>query len=410
MLTNLKKIAIYTISSLFIIFSAAVLAENWHYSIIVDAGSTGSRLHLFRYNADTSLPIIEDMPLYPNKTSTALTSFTKDPDTVKSSLDTLFNTAITTLNNEGVAPQIVSVSILGTAGMRLLRPDEQQAIYNTLSEHLKKPPYLFTSVTAKTITGEEEGIYDWLDVNYLAKNFNNSQLTLGCIDMGGASMEIVFATQETQPANNDNVTTLIVNGQKYTLYSKSILGLGQDVARKNIADTEASASCYPSGYPFSPSINGSFNFDACKDLYGTKILIKYLTENDLFAIPRQQKFIALGSIFYSFKFFAPDSTTEQATQAPQKATLENNIKNICTMRWQDLKQHHSTDNYLANDCANGVYIDELLFGTNGYQLQDSQLFQISNTINQQPIDWSLGAILSQLVTSETNSSSTMVAS
>jgi len=399
MLNNLKTITIYIISSLFIIFSAGALAENWHYSIIVNAGSSGSRLHLFRYNADTSLPVIEDMPLDPNnKTNVALDSFAKDPNNVKSSLDPLFNTAITALKNEGVAPQTVPVSILGTAGMRRLPLNEEQAIYNTISDYLKKPPYSFTSVTARTITGKEEGIYDWLDVNYLAKNFNNSQPTLGCIDMGGASMEIVFATQ---PADNENITTLIVNKQKYTLYSKSILGLGQDDARKNIGDPETSASCYPSGYaeyPLSPSIQGNFKFDTCKDLYDTKILRKLLAKNDLLAIPRQQKFIAFGSIFYSFKFFAPGSTTEQATQPLKEATLENNIKSICTMSWQDLKQQYSTDNYLANDCANGVYIDELLFGANGYQLQDSQLFKISNTLNQKPIDWALGAILNQLIT------------
>lgn len=402
MLNNLKRIVIYTISSLFIIFNTAVLAENWHYSIIVNAGSSSSRLHLFRYNTNTSLPTIKDMPLDPNnKTNVTLDSFTKEPNNVKSSLDTLFNTAITTLKNEGVAFQTVPVSILGTGGMRLLSLNEQQAIYNTISDYLKKPPYSFTSVTARTISGKEEGIYDWLDVNYLAKNFNNSQPTLGCIDMGGASIEIVFATPETQPADNENMTTLIVNKQKYTLYSKSILGLGQDAARKNIGDPETSTSCYPLGYseyPLSPSSKGNFKFDTCKDLYDTKILKKLLAKNDLLAIPHQQQFIAFGSIFYSFKFFAPDLTTEQATQIPSEAILENNIKSVCTMSWQDLKRRYPTDNFLANDCANGVYIDELLFGANGYELQDSQLFKISNTLNQEPIDWALGAVLNQLIT------------
>lgn len=408
MLTHLKIVTLCAISALLIIFSAAALAENWHYSIIVNAGSSGSRLHLFRYNTTDSLPIIEDMPLSNSNTHVALDSFAKkDTKTMASSEDpeteppflAIFDTAITALQHEGADPQTVPVSILGTAGMRVLPPHEQQAIYHALSDYLKQPPYSFTSVTAKTLSGEEEGIYDWLDVNYLAKNFNPSQPTLGCIDMGGASMEIVFATQDIQPAANENITTLTVNKQKYTLYSKSILGLGQDAARKKLGDAATSASCYPTGYsqaPLSPSIKGNFKFDTCKDLYDANILKQLLPQDDPAAIPHQQKFIGLGSIFYSFKFFVPEATTQQATQSPKEATLANNIKSTCALNWQDLKQQHPANNYLATSCANGVYVDELLFGTHGYQLQDAQLVTISDTLNQQPLDWTLGALLYQL--------------
>lgn len=61
-----------------------------------------------------------------------------------------------------------------------------------------------------------------------------------------------------------------------------------------------------------------------------------------------------------------------------------------------LKATYPTNNYLANECANGAYIDELLFGKSGFDLNDLQL-QITNTINQHPIDWALGALLYQII-------------
>ena len=49
-----------------------------------------------------------------------------------------------------------------------------------------------------------------------------------------------------------------------------------------------------------------------------------------------------------------------------------------------------------NMCADAIYIDELLFGQYGYSFQDGQL-DIQNSINRQPIDWPLGALLYQLL-------------
>ncbi len=383
----LKTLITCILGSLLMGFTTVALAVDWNYSIIVDAGSSGSRLYLFRYHTDTSLPTIEDISVIPNKTNEPLASFDTNP-TVIFSLDSLFNAAITTLQAQGVDPKTVPVSLFGTAGMRLLLLDKQQLIYNTMIEHLKTQ-YSFTSITAKTISGKEEGIYDWLDVNYLANNFTESGSTLGSIDIGGASMEMVFATKEGQ---SDKAITLIINGQTYTVYSNSVLGLGQDEALKNINLDMASASCYPAG---SLSTNDHFDFNACNKLY-SNVLNNTLQQNDKPSIPDQQKFIAFGSVYYVFKFFAPAPTLSQITLTLNKNTLEKNINIVCTTAWQALKEKYPTDNYLSSECANGIYIDELLFGINGYQLQGSQL-EISNVIDQKPIGWPLGALLYQLI-------------
>lgn len=168
----------------------------------------------------------------------------------------------------------------------------------------------------------------------------------------------------------------------------------------------AHGSCYPAGYS-SSSIIGSFDFNTCSNLYSRVLNNTYqlkdkpiLVTDQQEIIPiisEQQKFVAFGSVYYAFKFFTPPPTLSQITQAPNRKMLENSINSICATTWQALQEKYPGNAYLANECANGIYIDQLLFNKNGLLLEDTQL-QITNTINQQPIDWPMGALLYQLTT------------
>lgn len=201
---SIKTLILCIFSTMFICFSASALADNWNYSIIVDAGSSGSRLHLFRYQMDANaLPIIEDISVTPNQTKIPLASANV------SSIDDLLSAAITALNTAGIDPKTVPIRIYGTAGMRLLTQDQQREIYRAVYTHLGQYP--FSPIIVRTILGEEEAIYDWLDVNYLKKTFTDSSETVGIIDVGGASMEIAF----DMPPNMqfEGTTSVFIHGK-----------------------------------------------------------------------------------------------------------------------------------------------------------------------------------------------------
>lgn len=397
-----KTIGRIILSTLLIVFAPITFAaDNWQYSIIVDAGSSGTRLHLFQYQLDadspaTNLPTIKNIPIDVHRIDTALASFELNPDAASTVLDSLFNEALEVLDTLNVNPKNVSVSIFATAGMRLLSEDAQNAIYAAIVKHLKQK-YTFSSIKARTISGEEEGIYGWIAVNYLGNKFTNTSKTDGIINLGGASMQIVFAVEDTAviESNKSAMTTIVINGNTYTLYHHSTLGLGINEAQKSVDSNLASYLCYPTGsLPLQQDKNSFFSFAGCSTLYS------YILQNklDKVSIPKQENFVVFGSGLYNvYKFFAPAIPIVLMSADSRHAALENNIDMICNTPWpwQNLAGQYSNE-FLLNECTHGVYIHELIYGNSGYSLQDSQV-QILNTLNQQSINWGWGALFYQIM-------------
>lgn len=374
---KLAFILILSLTSLLPVFAA-----NPQYAIIVDAGSSGSRLHLFKYQiqTDSSLPAITD--IFSSKVTPGLSSFVDSPQMAGESLKNLFDQATEQLQNQQVDLKTVPVSILATAGMRLLPPEKQKAIYDNISAYLQSH-YSFTIKSIATISGTMEGVYDWLDVNYLAGNFQPNGHATGIIDMGGASTQIVYATNSV----SENTVTFKLNGKDVTLFSKSFLGLGQDQARLSINTATNAASCYPQNFSVADVIKGDFNFASCRKLYADLIQSYHVVEQ----IPQvmNESFLAFSGVYFAYNFLRVDST-------PDQATVEKSIQTVCSTSWEDLKQSYPKipEKYLATYCANATYIDELL--NNTYYVNPSKML-VAYQINGNDIDWPLGALLFTLL-------------
>jgi apyrase len=365
---------------LFTSLANTAYANNLHYSIIVDAGSTGSRLHLFQYETGKGLPDMKEV--FSESVKPGLSSFAKNPEAAGESLKKLLDDVVISLKNQSIEPQAVSINVMATAGMRLLPADTQQAIYKNVKHYIQSN-YTFSIDQIETVSGKMEGVYGWLDVNYLANNFQNKTATVGSIDMGGASTQIAFATQDT--SKSDNEVTVKIGENTYRIFSKSFLGLGQDQALAAMNQHTAADTCYPVNYPINGQM-GSFNFTTCGSIYADVIHDHHVAEE--IAPLAGQQFIVYSGSYYTYKFFGVDAT-------PDQAIVEQRIQEVCSKSWEQLQQAYPTEapKYLANYCANEVYFDNLFYGT--YQLQGSQL-KVTAKINQQDIDWSVGALLFKL--------------
>lgn len=371
------------IAVIIVFANTASLASTPQYAIIIDAGSTGSRLHLFQYETTDKLPIIED--LFSEEVKPGISSFANPADAAVS-LNKLFDDAQIQLNAKQINPNIVSVHVLATAGMRLLPADKANDIYQAIRVSLQEH-YTFTIGDVATVPEKMEGVYGWLDVNYLANNFNSeTDTTVGIIDMGGASTEIAFSTRDT--SRSDAVTNMTINGVSYQVFSKNFLGLGQDQSRAAMNANETAAACYPTNYALVTGGSGSFNIATCSILYADLIKQHQVAEQIL-PITQQQHFVAYSGAYHDYHFLDADSN-------PLQTNVEQRIQSICTQSWEQLKTNYTSiqEKYLANYCANSVYVTSLLFGT--YQLQDGQL-EVKNKINDKSIDWTLGALLWKLV-------------
>lgn len=120
-----------------------------------------------------------------------------------------------------------------TAGMRLLAVDEQRTLLRAVYKYLhSNSPFLVKESRVSMISGEQEGIYGWLTVNYLMDTFLLNQGTLGFVDMGGASSQLTFATSDSKKKKvfSIGVKSLAGEVQHYQVFSASILGSGVNQA------------------------------------------------------------------------------------------------------------------------------------------------------------------------------------
>lgn len=275
--------------------------------------------------------------------------------------------------------------ILATAGMRGLTNEKQQAIYNSVNDYVKN--YSFKASVAKTIPGFREGIYDWIAVNYLNHSLDGvfPRNRLGILDMGGASTEIAYDTLFYRP----NTYSFHLGPRSYQIFSYSFLNLGNKQALEKLSQFGDSAYCYPQGYPYSADekSEGRFSISLCNAA----------TQNEVasFNVPQitgllnpYVRYVAFSGYYYTFNFFNAGSSL---------AELARSIYQVCSIHnWSQLKAMYPKvpEKYLSTYCFNGVLTHNLLGKPVGYGFsQHSDHLIVANTVNNQSIDWPLGAAI-----------------
>ncbi|KDN41227.1 nucleoside phosphatase GDA1/CD39 [Tilletiaria anomala UBC 951] len=228
------------------------------YALMIDAGSTGSRVHVYKFNFCEKAPELEDE--FFDKVQGGLSNFKDNPSGAADSLRPLLEKALqrVPLSLRACAP----IAVKATAGLRLLGPQQSEAILAEVRNMLEKD-YPFPIADGKDINGrrqgvkgvqimdgKEEGVYAWITVNYLLNRIGASQGAIGrstaehsrtaaVIDLGGASTQIVFEptfkTNSQGMSPGKHVYELKDFGARpLTLYQNSYLGYGLMEARNSI--------------------------------------------------------------------------------------------------------------------------------------------------------------------------------
>ncbi len=366
------------IAFIFLIFK---LFFYHHYTIFVDAGSNGSRLFIYEYTGTKKNPVIHNV--FTDSTVPGLSSYASNPQAAANSLDPLLDHAKYYLYTHLIFQSAVKINILATAGMRLLPLTTQQIIYDSILQNVKKN-YQFKLGEFRTITGKEEGLYGWLDINYLARRFQRNLPTFGSIDMGGASSQIAFETDDITQSNDFFIFTL--NKKQVKVFSRSFQGLGNVQSLLIMNKSSQARNCYPKNYPLSNTL-GRFNFKNCEKIFETYILTFPI--NTLNLMLKDKIFVAYSAIYHTVNFFDVVKLSDQNI-------LKDKIQSVCNNEWGTVQKLYPTVNikYLSSACAMGVYINELLYDT--YQLKSEQLIVVQK-IRQKDINWTLGKMLFDLI-------------
>ncbi|KAL8864429.1 MAG: hypothetical protein Q9174_007361, partial [Haloplaca sp. 1 TL-2023] len=219
------------------------------YALMIDAGSTGSRIHVYRFNNCGNTPELEheEFKMTEKKEGgSGLSSYKDDPEGAAKSLDVLMDVAMQTVPDK--LKSCSPVAVKATAGLRKLGEEGSKKILAAVRTRLETQ-YPFPVVSeemggVEVIDGKDEGVYAWITTNYLLGKIGgpDKSPTAAVFDLGGGSTQIVFEPTFKSPskgmpetlAEGDHKYKLKFGGRDFNLYQHSYLGYGLMEARKSI--------------------------------------------------------------------------------------------------------------------------------------------------------------------------------
>ncbi|CAM9200016.1 unnamed protein product [Phaeothamnion confervicola] len=181
--------------------TAVAAGRPFDYAIVVDAGSSGSRVYVYELrNEDGELRVVGRPGA---KVLPGLSSYEAAPEGAGPYLMPLFDAAAAMI--PAACHRTTPVFVKSTAGMRLVAEAAQQAVYDSIHAHMAAAaaagafPFLLPRSHLGTIDGDMEAYYAVLSTNYLEGRIDARRRpighpagVLGALDMGGASTQIIF--------------------------------------------------------------------------------------------------------------------------------------------------------------------------------------------------------------------------
>lgn len=220
------------------------------YALMIDAGSTGSRIHVYRFNNCGQTPELEDEVFkmtVPREGGSGLSSYKEDSEGAAKSLDMLMKVAMDSVPEP--LKSCTPIAVKATAGLRKLGPELSENILRAV-RHRLETQYPFPLVDdqhggVEVMDGKDEGVYAWITTNYLLGNIGGPAKTptAAVFDLGGGSTQIVFEPTFPLAADGgmpekmkegDHKYELSFGGRDFTLYQHSYLGFGLMEARNNL--------------------------------------------------------------------------------------------------------------------------------------------------------------------------------
>ncbi|XP_071067696.1 ectonucleoside triphosphate diphosphohydrolase 6 isoform X2 [Dasypus novemcinctus] len=202
------------------------------YGIMFDAGSTGTRVHIFQFAQQPG-----ETPTLTHETFRALkpglSAYADDVEKSTQGIQELLDVAKQEIPFDfwKVTPLVLKA----TAGLRLLPGEKAQKLLQKVKEVFEASPFLTRDDCVSIMNGTDEGVSAWITVNFLTGSLGApGRSSAGMLDLGGGSTQITFlpraeGTLQTSPAGY--VTSFQMFNRTYQLYSYSYLGLGLMSAR-----------------------------------------------------------------------------------------------------------------------------------------------------------------------------------
>jgi len=414
-----------------LVLAVVAAAEIVKYDIILDAGSTGTRMYLFTSTFSVNgegEEVLKVATKKIGKKKPGLSAYADNPDGAAAPLLQLFKKVQSEI--PGTHVLLTTVSVLGTAGMRSVSGNKQQPIYDSVRAGLiASGDYIFSKgslLKLRTVNGTEEGTFSLLCVNFLTGRLNHhlaltkkglEEQLLGILDLGGSSTQI--AVPPTDNAGDAAVRSYAAYGME------QMRGRLDKVA---IEEGMPASPCYFKGYQEPESnLGGSGLASECR-LMLLKILGNSKQDcatDDHECLPgidshagkagaRGMQFFAVSGYLYVTDFAShwltrdgqSSSIAAKLKEVGNKPTikeLHEAADHLCSSEWGEIERAHAggaeagahryTDSTKApHRCLEINYVITLLQSCYGFP-DDKRLVTFEDEVDGNDVEWPLGALL-----------------
>lgn len=350
------------------------------HTAVIDAGSSGTRLFLYRVEPGP-LARVEKLleKEFPTMASGAkedgINNFVRpdDPVTeasvVPETIDPLLDHARGFLAGLGVEPGTVEVNLLATAGMRSAESLHGRAaierLYDTIRAGIRRRGFAVGEVRT-TCGSEEEGVWTWVNLNdVLERVFDGDREPVGIVEVGGSSLQLTFPTDE-DPDAVPHVHRVELNGRRFAVSCRSFLGLGQDDARKTMRANlgpEGSAVCFPGGFraaldhgdvidgvgELRLEADGRFDHGACAAAYDEIVRERLAALGVPDLTHARGDFVGIDGVYYATEYWdIEDEPARLGASIAARCTDSRNFPGI------------EENEFVQAQAANATYVDVLL--------------------------------------------------
>ncbi|NXQ46520.1 ENTP8 diphosphohydrolase, partial [Catharus fuscescens] len=419
-----------------------MLPPTVKYGMVFDAGSSHTSLFVYEWDSDKENNTgVVSQTLSCDVQGQGISSYANNPPEAGNSLRECLDKALQVIPAE--KQRDVPAYLGATAGMRLLRKQNSSATEQVLAEVAKTmQEYPVAFKGARILTGEEEGAYGWITINYLLDSFTKyspkahawlhpeTANIFGALDLGGASTQITFMPEDSVLGQNEG-SEFTLYGYSYNIYTHSYLCYGQNEMLKRLAkelivvrgeehlhgsvprqqsslgqrharslklvclcgrgnETKQSEN-------YTVTLEGRGNASAC--LAALRKLFNFsacghsqdCSFDGVYQPPLRGQFVAFSAFYYNFKFL-------NLTEGQPLAVVREAIEGLCTRSWEDvcsLGWSYPKENpkRLPKYCANANYILTLLL--DAYKFNETSwnniIFQMK--AGSADVGWTLGYML-----------------
>ncbi|KAM8837091.1 ectonucleoside triphosphate diphosphohydrolase 1 isoform 2-T2 [Spinachia spinachia] len=401
------------------------LAQKYKYGIVLDAGSSHTALYIYEWPAEKDNNTGRVKQKHSCKVvGPGISSYASAPQKAGESLKACMQEAEkwVPIKRHHETPLYLGA----TAGMRLLNMENSIAsdkVFQAVKEALQKFPFSYEG--ARILSGQEEGAFGWVTVNYLDDRLSQGLKTRGALDLGGASTQITFVSDKFDGSESpSNAVNFRLYGNDYELYTHSFLCYGKDQAQKMKLAHQTQSSphavedpCYhrgynrtlnysvlydspcvsnrkPQGAPVTFLHSGTGNGKQCQEVVKnifnfTDCKYSQCSFNGVYQPILQGPFGAFSAYYFVMNFLNLTDASVPLEDVRKK------LEHYCATPWSQIVQEHPgvKAKYLAEYCFSGTYILTLL--TEAYNFSSVSYSDISfiEKIKGSDAGWTLGYML-----------------